>query len=77
MSKRFKVRLVVRGFTQKEGVDFNDVLSLVVKHRSIRMLLAMMDRFDLELEQMYAKISFLYDDLNKMILIKQPEGYEE
>src|SRR3954471_23054695 len=50
-SKRYKARLVARGFTQKEGVDFNDVFSPVVKHRSIRMLLAMVAQFDLELEQ--------------------------
>src|SRR3954465_11008148 len=31
-SKRYKARLVARGFTKKEGVDFNDVFSSVVKH---------------------------------------------
>lgn len=77
MSKRLEGRLVVRGFTQKEGVDFNDIFSSVVNYRSIRMLLAMVARFDLELEQMDVKISFLYGDLNEMILMKQPEGYEE
>lgn len=41
MSKRFKPRLVVRGFTQKEGVGFNDVFSYVVKDISIIMLLSM------------------------------------
>lgn len=50
MSKRFYARLVTRGFTHKEGVNFNDVLSLVVKHISIRMLLSMMTEFDLKLE---------------------------
>ena len=51
MSKRFKARLVSRGLTQKECVNFNDVFSPVVKHRYIRMLLSMMVKFDLELEQ--------------------------
>lgn len=52
MSKRFKARLVARGFTQSECVGFNDVFSPVVKHMSIRMILATVARFDLELEQM-------------------------
>ena len=38
---RFKTRLVEKGHTQKEGVDFNEVFSPVVKHSSIRVLVAM------------------------------------
>ncbi|XP_058776403.1 uncharacterized protein LOC131650721 [Vicia villosa] len=60
MSKRYKEKLVVRGFTQKEGVDFNDVFSPIVKHISIGMLLAMVAKFDLELEQMDVNTAILY-----------------
>lgn len=47
---KFKARLVARGFTQKEGVDFNEIFSPVVKHSSIRALLAMVAFHDMELE---------------------------
>jgi len=57
---RFKVRFVARGFTQKEGIGFNEVFSPVVKHMSIRILMAMMAEFDLVLEQMDVKTTFLY-----------------
>jgi len=56
---RWKVRLVVRGFNQKEGIDYNEVFSLVVHHTSIRVLLAFVALFDLELEQLDVKTTFL------------------
>lgn len=70
MSKCFKERLVARGFAQKEGVDFNDVLSPIVKHISIRILLVMVAKFDLELEQMDVKTTFMYGDLDETILMR-------
>ena len=44
---RYKARFVVRGFDQHEGIEFNEVFSLVVRHSLIRVLLA---SYDLELE---------------------------
>ncbi|KAH9697399.1 hypothetical protein KPL71_023589 [Citrus sinensis] len=74
---RYKARLVARGFTQKEGIDFNEIFSPVVKHSSIRILLAMVALFDLELEQMDVKTAFLHGNLEEKILMSQPEGFEE
>ena len=47
---RYKARLVAKGYSQVHGVDFNDVFSPVVKHSSIRVLLALVAMYDLELE---------------------------
>ena len=44
-----------QGFTEKEGVDFNDVLSPVVNYKSIRMQLSMVAKLNLELEKMDGK----------------------
>lgn len=77
MSKRFKVRLVSMGFTHKEGVEFNDVFSSVMKHKSIRRLVVIVEKFHLELEQMDVNTAFLYGDLDETIPMRQIEGYEE
>ena len=49
--------------------------SLVIKHKSIQMLLAIIVQFDLELEQMDVKTSFVRGELEEKIYMKQPEGY--
>ena len=49
--------------------------SPLVTHTSIRMLLAIVAQFDLELEQMDVKTAFLHGELEEKIYMKQPEGY--
>lgn len=70
VSKRFKARLIVSGFTKKEGVEFNIVFLPVVKKKSIRMFLALAEKFDLELEKIYVISSFLYGDLDETISMR-------
>lgn len=53
------------------------MFSPIVKHIIIRILLSMVENFDLELKQMDMKTVFLYGDLDETILIRQLEGYEK
>ncbi|MCO5553017.1 hypothetical protein L7F22_006537 [Adiantum nelumboides] len=48
--KRYKSRLVVKGFSQKKGIDFNEIFSPVIKMNSIKLVLSLVDAHDLNLE---------------------------
>ncbi|KAM7465689.1 hypothetical protein LguiB_013251 [Lonicera macranthoides] len=50
---------------------------MVVRHTSVRILLAMVAQFDMELQQMDMKKTFLYGDLKEMIYMAQLEGFKE
>ena len=73
---RYKVRLVAKGYAQKERIDYNEVFSPVVKHSSIRTLLAFAAQFNMELVQMDVKTTFLHGDLEEEIYITQPDGFK-
>ncbi|GKB23082.1 transposable element [Tanacetum coccineum] len=72
---RFKACLVAKGYSQKEGIDYNEIFSLVVRHTSIRVLLSLVAHHDLELEQLDVKTAFLHGDLEEEIYMSQPEGF--
>ncbi|GKD76273.1 retrovirus-related pol polyprotein from transposon TNT 1-94, partial [Tanacetum coccineum] len=73
---RFNARLVAKGFSQKQGIDYHEVFSPVVKHKTIRVLLAMVGAFDLELEQLDVKTAFLHGNLEERIYMSQLEGFD-
>ncbi|GKB73939.1 retrotransposon protein, putative, ty1-copia subclass [Tanacetum coccineum] len=74
---RYKARLVARGFTQRAGIDYNKVFSLVVRHTSIQVILALTACKDYELKQLDVKTTFLHENLKEVIYMRQPPGYEQ
>ena len=73
--ERYKVRLVAKGFTQKEGITYYETFSHVSKKDSFRIIMILVAHFDMELHQMDVKITFLNGDLEEEVYIKQPEGF--
>ncbi|WVY97343.1 hypothetical protein V8G54_029494 [Vigna mungo] len=76
-SKRYQARLVVKGFQQKEGVDYTEIFAPVVKLNTIRSVLSIVASEGLYLEQLDVKTTFLHGDLDEEIYMHQPEGFLE
>nr|GEX24495.1 putative zinc finger, CCHC-type [Tanacetum cinerariifolium] len=73
---RYKARLVAKGYTQKEGVDYKETFSLVSIKDSLRIVMAFVAHFDLELLQMDVKTAFLNGDLHEDVYMAQPQGFK-
>ena len=58
---------MAKGYTQKEGIYYDETFSLVVRFASIRLILAIITSLDLELHQMDVKKSFLNRGLEEEI----------
>ncbi|GJV32543.1 retrovirus-related pol polyprotein from transposon TNT 1-94 [Tanacetum coccineum] len=73
--ERYKSRLVDIGYTQKNGVDYNETFSPVSKKDSLRIILALVTYFNLDLHQMDVKTAFQNGNLKKEVYMEQPEGF--
>ena len=72
---KYKARLVVKGFRQREGLDYFDTYSPVTRITSIRMLITLAALYGLQIHQMDVKTTFLNGDLEEEIYKNQHEGF--
>ena len=63
--ERYKVRIVARGFTQKEGIDYQEVFAPVANLDSVHTLIALAAKHDLELDQMDVSMAYLNGELEE------------
>ena len=73
---KYKARLMAKGFTELEGIDYDEAFSPVFRVASIHLTLAIVTQLDLELYHMDVKTSFLNGELDEEIYISQPMGFE-
>ena len=72
-----KSRLVDQGYTQVEGIDFDESFASVAWLESIWILLSIACIMNFKLYQMDVKSAFLNDFLNKEVFFKQPKGFQD
>jgi hypothetical protein len=73
---RKKARLVAQGFSQVEGIDFNELFSSVVFFESVRLILALSALEDYYCVGVDVRNAYLYGKLDEEIYMRQPEGFK-
>ena len=71
----YKVRLVVKGYIQVQGIDYEETFSLVARYESIRYLLADAALQGWEIEAMDVKLAYIHGVLEEEIYMEQLEGF--
>ncbi len=72
---KYKGRIVVQGFHQKEGIDYDLTFAPTVKSKSIKLMLALAAKHDWEIDQLDYETAFLNASLAEEIYVKIPPGY--
>jgi hypothetical protein len=74
--EKYKARFVARGFSQKEGEDYDETFSPVARYTSIRAIISLVSSMGWNLHQMDVKTSFLNGAIEEEVYIEQPQGFE-
>ncbi|GKA39283.1 putative ribonuclease H-like domain-containing protein [Tanacetum coccineum] len=72
-----KARLVAQGYTQEEGIDYDEVFAPIARIEAIRLFLAYASFKDFMVYQMDVKSTFLYGKIEEEVYVCQPLGFEE
>jgi hypothetical protein len=73
--EKYKARFVARGFSQIEGVDYDETFSPITRYTSIGTIIALAASMGWKLHQMDVKAAFLNGGIEEEVYIEQPEGF--
>jgi hypothetical protein len=74
--EKYKARFVAHGFSQKEGIDYEETFAPVARYTSIRTIIALAAKMKWKLHQMDVKTTFLNSVIEEEVYIEQPQGFE-
>ncbi|GJT86375.1 putative ribonuclease H-like domain-containing protein [Tanacetum coccineum] len=74
---RNKARLVAQGYTQEEGIDYEEVFAPVARIEAIRLFLAYASYMGFTVYQMDVKSAFLYGTIDEEVYVMQPPVFED
>lgn len=74
--EKYKVRFMARGFSQKEGVDYEETFSPITKYASIKEVISIYSEMEWRIHQMDVNIYFLNGVIEEEVYIDQPRVFE-
>lgn len=73
---RYRARLVAKGFSQKEGVDYQETFSPVLRYSTLRLLFSVAAKLSLDIRHLDVTTAFLNGHLNETVYMQKPVTYE-
>jgi hypothetical protein len=73
---KYIAQLVAKGFSQQEGIDYEETFAPTTKMSTIRLVLAMAAQFGWKVHQMDVKSAFLNGDLQEEVYMYQQQGFQ-
>lgn len=74
--ERYKARLVAKGYSQKVGIDYDEVFAPITRLETVRLIISLAAQNSWRIHQMDVKSTFLNGVLEEEVYIVQPQDYE-
>ena len=74
--EQYKARFVVKGYSQREGIDYGETFSPTANMTSVRVVMQKAAQENLVIHQMDVKTAYLHAPIDREMYMEQPEGYE-
>jgi len=76
-NETYKARFVAKGYSQVEGIDYNETFSPTPRMSTIRLFAQVAKQNDFDIHQMDVKAAFLNAPIDCEIYVEQPQGFEQ